>query len=51
MSVPFYHRKSSTLRDALVIQAADGTFTTGLTDASFTKRLSKDGVGNQSLTG
>lgn len=51
MSVPFYHRKSSTLRDALVIQAADGTFTTGLTDASFTKRLSKDGAGNQSLTG
>lgn len=51
MSSPIYHRKSTTLRDAIIIQDGTGAFTTGLTDGSFTKRLSKDGTGNQSTTG
>ena len=51
MSSIVYHRKSTTLRDAVVIQDGTGAFVTGLIDANFTKRLSKDGTGNQSTTG
>lgn len=51
MSNIVYHRVGTTLRDSIVVQNGDGTFVTGLTDASFTKKLSKDGTGNQSTTG
>ena len=51
MSVPFYHRKSTTYRDAIILQGGTGAFITGLSDGSFTKRLSLNGTGNQSTTG
>jgi hypothetical protein len=51
MSSIVYHRKATTLRDVIVIQDGTGAFVTGLTDGSFTKRLSLDGVGNQSTAG
>lgn len=51
MSNIVYHRRGTTLRDAIILQDGTGSFITGLTDGSFTKRLSKDGMGNQSTTG
>lgn len=51
MSKLHYHRVATDLRDAFIMQNGDGTFNTGKVDANFTKKLSKDGVGNQSTTG
>jgi hypothetical protein len=51
MSSIVYHRKSTTLRDVIVIQDGTGSFVTGLVNGDFTKRLSLDGTGNQSTTG
>jgi hypothetical protein len=51
MSSIVYHPKSTTLRDVIVIQDGTGAFVTGLVNGDFTKRLSKDGTGNQSTTG
>lgn len=51
MSVPVYHRKGSTLRDAIIYQNGDGTFNTGRVQGDFTLKLSKDGTGNQSTSG
>jgi hypothetical protein len=51
MSNIVYHRKSTTLRDSIVCQNGDGTFVTGLVNADWTKKLSKDGTGNQSTAG
>jgi hypothetical protein len=39
------------LRDAIIVQDNAGSFVTGLVDGDFTKRLSKDGTGNQSTIG
>lgn len=51
MSNPVYHRVGTTLRDAIVLQDGTGAYITGLVDGDFTKRLSKDGTGNQSTSG
>jgi len=51
MSNIVYHRIGTTLRDAVVLQDGSGAFVTGLVNADFTKRLSKDGTGNQTVTG
>jgi hypothetical protein len=51
MSTPYYHRVDTTLRDAIIVQNVSGTFVTGLTNADFTKKLSKNGTGNQSTAG
>jgi len=51
MSNIVYHRTGTTLRDAVILQDGSGAFVTGLVDGDFTKRLSKDGTGNQVVTG
>lgn len=38
-------------QDGLIMQTPAGTFTTGLADAAFTKKLSKGTTGNQSVSG
>jgi hypothetical protein len=38
-------------QDGLIMQTPAGTFTTGLVDANFTKKLSKGTTGNQSVSG
>lgn len=51
MSLPQPHRRGTAIRDSFIYMKDDGTFNTGLTQADFTIKLSKDGVGNQSTTG
>lgn len=51
MSSPVPVTVGFAFRDSFVYQKADATFQTGLTQASFTLRFSKDGVGNRSTTG
>lgn len=51
MSSPTPVTTGFAFRDSFVYQKADSTFQTGLTQASFTLRFSKDGVGNRSTTG
>ena len=51
MTQPVYVRRNNAWRTAIIARDAAGAAVTGLTDGSFTKQLSKDGVGNQSVTG
>jgi hypothetical protein len=51
MSTPIWLKTGVAARDGIVVQTAAGAFTTGLVDANFSKKLTKDGVGNQALTG
>lgn len=50
MSSPVYVQRTTSFRDVFVVQNAAGTFITGLTQASFTLRLSKNGS-NQAVAG
>jgi len=50
MAASEYFKVAQTINDAFTYRSA-GANVTGLTQASFTIRLSKDGVGNQSTTG
>lgn len=51
MGTPVNLKLGVASRDGITIQTAAGTFRTGLTDGSFTKKLTKNGTGNQSVTG
>src|SRR6185369_15670340 len=51
MSTPVYTRNGVAFRDSFIYLNADGTFNTGRVQGDFTRKLSKDGVGNQALTG
>ena len=46
-----YVKAGTAFRDQIVVQTLAGTFTTALTDGSFTKRLSLGTTGNLSTTG
>jgi hypothetical protein len=51
MSTPIYLKTGVQFIDYIVVQDPTGAFVTGLTNASFTKQLTKTGVGNQATTG
>ena len=51
MPAPIYIKAGVNFRDQVVVQTAVGVFTTGLVDASFTKRLSNGVTGNLSTAG
>jgi hypothetical protein len=44
MSSPVYLQRGATARDPILVQDASGAFVTGLVDADFTKRMTKDGA-------
>lgn len=51
MATPLYIKTGVQFVDYITVQDGTGAFITGLTNASFTKQLTKTGTGNQSTTG